>query len=118
VAEIEATDIDEMALSSARANSKLDKTEISIGFSNRMPHDFELTFDLVIANILEGPLRELAHPLAQAVRPGGVLLLSGFTRLQIPSVKVAFERVGLIAEGESTLEEWCLLKLKQPILRS
>jgi ribosomal protein L11 methyltransferase len=65
----------------------------------------------VVANILEAPLHSLAPALCGALRPGGVLLLSGFTRPQSPALRVRYERLGLIFVSESHLDEWALLML-------
>ena len=69
-------------------------------------------FDLVIANILEGPLQRLAAPLSSALAPAGVLLLSGFTPLQTPALRVRYEKTGLAFVSESHLEEWALLRFE------
>lgn len=46
--------------------------------------------DLLLANILCGPLIELATPLARLVRPGGTLVLSGILRHQVQPVTAAY----------------------------
>ena len=45
----------------------------------------------MIANILAGPLVELAPTLLAPLRPGGRIALSGITREQLPSVCRAYE---------------------------
>jgi ribosomal protein L11 methyltransferase len=106
------TDIDPLALASARANAALDAYLIEIELSAELPHAWGPSFDLVIANILEGPLRQLAPFLRQALVPGGLLLLSGFTPLQVPSLKTAFVAQDLTWVNEATLEGWCVAQLK------
>ncbi len=101
------TDIDPVALSEARAHAALDEAEIH--FSTDLPDAWGSRFALVAANILEGPLRELAPRLAGAIAPGGRLLLSGFTRAQVPGLRLAFETQGLQFLSESVLEDWVLL---------
>ncbi len=103
------TDIDPDALSSARANSNLDPHPIAIAFKNEAPDQLGAHFDLVVANILEAPLHVLAPALSRALRPGGILLLSGFTRPQVPALLVLYQSLGLIFVRESLLEEWVLL---------
>jgi ribosomal protein L11 methyltransferase len=102
------TDIDPEALSSARANSDLDAHPIDIDFSDAAP-DQGAPFDLVVANILEAPLRSLAPALCRALQPEGILLLSGFTRPQVPALRVLYEKLQLTLVRESILEEWVLL---------
>jgi ribosomal protein L11 methyltransferase len=103
------TDIDPDALSSARANSNLDAHPAAIHFSDAAPDQLGMHFDLVVANILEAPLRVLAPALCRALRPGGILLLSGFTRPQAPALRVLYEGLRLTFVRESLLGEWALL---------
>jgi ribosomal protein L11 methyltransferase len=63
----------------------------------------------VVANILEAPLQALAPALCRALVPGGVLLISGFTRPQTPALRVLYESAGLTFVGNSSLDEWALL---------
>lgn len=48
-------------------------------------------FDLVMANILRGPLLELQPRLAAYCKPGGHLVLSGILQEQVPDVLAAYE---------------------------
>lgn len=108
-----ATDIDPIALASAKSNIQLDSTETEILLSDQLPNSWGPRFDLVIANILEGPLRMLAPSLSAAIAPGGSLFISGFTPLQIPSLEIAFSGTGLKLESQSVLDGWALLQFKR-----
>jgi ribosomal protein L11 methyltransferase len=110
-----ATDIDPIALSSAQSNIALDPSNVEILLSSALPDVWGPRFNLVIANILEGPLRMLAPSLAGGLAPGGTLFLSGFTPLQIPSLEIAFKEYGLKVEKHSTLEGWALLQMKKQV---
>ena len=103
------TDIDPAALESARAHSALDDQKAEIQFSSELPDHWGARFDLVVANILEEPLRTLAPHLVQSLEGGGVLVLSGFTRPQAPALRLTYERLGLTFTGSSDLEEWTTL---------
>jgi len=46
----------------------------------------------VVANILKGPLIDLAPRLAKYSRPGAVLGLSGVLEMQVPAVIEAYEQ--------------------------
>jgi ribosomal protein L11 methyltransferase len=48
-------------------------------------------FDIVIANILAGPLMKLAEPIAAHVRAGGLLALSGLLAEQVDEVVAAYQ---------------------------
>jgi ribosomal protein L11 methyltransferase len=103
------TDIDAAALSSANAHSHLDGSPVEIHFSDQAPDVFGARFDLVVANILEASLRSLAPALCRALRPGSILLLSGFTRPQAPGLRVLYEDLGVACVRDSGLEDWVLL---------
>ena len=51
-------------------------------------------FDVVIANILAGPLKEMAPSLMPLVKPGGCLILSGFLAVQVPGMLEAYASMG------------------------
>jgi ribosomal protein L11 methyltransferase len=104
------TDIDPDALVCASAHASLDGYSVGIHFGCEAPDGWGARFDLVVANILEEPLRVLAPAFRRALRAGGVLLLSGFTRPQTPAVRVLYEHVGLTFVSESHLDEWALLR--------
>jgi ribosomal protein L11 methyltransferase len=53
-------------------------------------------YDLIVANILAGPLIELSDAFAASLRPGGRALLSGLLAEQAASVVDAYARRGLI----------------------
>jgi ribosomal protein L11 methyltransferase len=111
------TDIDPVALSSAKAHSALDIHPVQIHLSTAAPDCWGARFDLVVANILEGPLRHLAPALSRALAPGGCLLLSGFTRPQAPAVHVLYEEAGVTFVRESHLDEWAMLMFERCRLR-
>ncbi len=108
------TDIDPAALESAAAHAGLDVGVTPIDFTNAPPDTWGARFDIVIANILESPLLELAPALVAAMRPGAALLLSGFTRPQAPALKVRFGRTGLSVAADPFLENWVLLHFASP----
>ncbi len=112
---IKATDIDLEALEAARSNAALDSHPVEIQMSSDLPDHWGPVFDLAVANILEGPLRSLAPHLVRALSPGGLLLLSGFTPLQIPSLRTTYTGLGLHYVNESVLDGWALLALSNPV---
>jgi ribosomal protein L11 methyltransferase len=107
------TDIDPVALSCAESHANLDDHTAEIGLSCEAPDHWGARFDVVVANILEEPLRILAPALCRALLPGGVLLISGFMRPQVPALRVVYENKGLMFLRQSSLEEWALLTFNQ-----
>ena len=63
-----------------------------------------IPYDLVVANILAGPLAELAESFAGAVRPGGRVLLSGLLVEQAAHLLEVYGRCGFTFERRIDLE--------------
>ncbi len=103
------TDIDPAALAAARRNAGLDSTDVPIEFRDSPPDSWGPRFGIVVANILEAPLKSLAAPLASALAPGGRLLISGFTRLQAHGLELPYRDAGLALRQEAYLDDWALL---------
>lgn len=70
-------------------------------------------FDLLIANILAGPLVELAPSFAEHVVPGGSVLLAGLLTTQEPAVRAAYARAGLRLAARLTRGDWSILWLRR-----
>ena len=61
-------------------------------------------YDLIVANILAGPLMELSEAFAAAVRQGGLVLLSGLLEEQADMVVSTYRRRGFAYERHIDLE--------------
>lgn len=70
-------------------------------------------YDLVIANILAGPLIDLAPGLAGALVPGGQLLLAGLLETQEAPVRAAYRRAGLRLAARLVRADWSILWLRK-----
>lgn len=70
-------------------------------------------YDLLIANILAGPLVELAEDFAPAVVPGGSVLLAGLLSEQEPAVRAAYRRAGFRLAARIVRGEWSILWLRR-----
>jgi ribosomal protein L11 methyltransferase len=70
-------------------------------------------YDLIIANILAGPLIGLAPDLARALVPGGHLLLAGLLESQEPQVRRACRRAGLRLAERLVIGDWSILWLRK-----
>jgi ribosomal protein L11 methyltransferase len=71
-------------------------------------------YDLVFANILKGPLIELAPSIATHLATGGRAILSGLLSVQADSVTAAYEASGLVLNNRSDIGEWSTLVLQKP----
>ncbi len=75
-------------------------------------------YDLLIANILAGPLVNLAPDFAHAVRPGGSLLLAGLLAgTQEAAVKRAMRLAGFRPVARLERGDWAILWLRRRRLR-
>lgn len=70
-------------------------------------------YDLVFANILAGPLVELAPAIAGALRTGGVAILSGLLRTQEERVLEAYRPLGFTVERTIHHDAWSALALRK-----
>lgn len=99
-------DIDPQAIQASRDNAE--RNGVSDRLSLYLPHQQpdNLSADVVVANILAGPLRELAPLISALPKRGGHLGLSGILASQAESVCEAYtERFALDPVAEK--EEWC-----------
>ncbi|MGB0957747.1 MAG: DUF6505 family protein, partial [Litorivicinus sp.] len=104
------TDIDPQALSATMDNAERN------GLSERIAvHAAEgysaAPYDLVMANILSGPLVELADVLLAHLRVGGHLVLSGLLAEQAAAVMAAYPCVDF--DEPAILDGWCRLSGKR-----
>jgi ribosomal protein L11 methyltransferase len=70
-------------------------------------------YDLLIANILAGPLVELAPDFARSVAPGGSVLLAGLLETQEPAVRAAYRKAGLRLAARMVRGDWSILWLRR-----
>jgi ribosomal protein L11 methyltransferase len=76
-------------------------------FAERAP------YDLIVANILAGPLIAIAKPMAEALAPSGILVLAGLLDHQARSVAAAYRRHGLTPLRPPGRAEWPVLVLQK-----
>jgi ribosomal protein L11 methyltransferase len=70
-------------------------------------------YDLVVANILAGPLVALAGDFSDAVAPGGHLLLAGLLATQEPAVRAACRTAGFRLAARIVEGDWSILWLRR-----
>jgi ribosomal protein L11 methyltransferase len=116
-----ASDIDPRAVMVARENARLNGAAPLIDFIHAAGLDSHVfrarrPFDLILANILLGPLVRLAPRLARLLAPGGRVVLSGLLNGQAQAALVAYRAQGLRLERRILLEGWTTLVLRRPAL--
>jgi len=113
-----ASDIDPASVRVARDNARLNETGDLVqtiratGFSapqfaRRAP------FDLVLANILANPLRQLATPMARHLAPSALVILSGLLTHHAGPVIAAYRARGLVPVRHLKIDGWSSLLLRK-----
>jgi ribosomal protein L11 methyltransferase len=113
-----ASDIDPMSVKVARDNARLNGTGDLVEtvhatgfaapeFADRGP------FDLVLANILANPLRQMATPMARHLAPMALVILSGLLPYQAQGVIAAYRDRGLVLKRHIRIEGWSSLLLQR-----
>lgn len=118
-----ASDIDSVCAAVVADNAALNSIptgagpgEVTMVVADGMAHPLLAArgpYDLLIANILAGPLVELAADFAGAVIPGGNILLSGLLATQEPAVRAAYRRAGFRLAARMTNGDWSVLWLRK-----
>jgi ribosomal protein L11 methyltransferase len=113
-----ASDIDPPSVQVARENARLNvsghlvRAIRATGFSAPQ-FAAAAPFDLVLANILANPLRQLATPMARHLAPSALVILSGLLTHQAPGVIAAYRARGLVPVRHLRIEGWSSLLLRK-----
>ena len=116
-----ASDIDPISIGVTRDNAAInhiaighDPGQLLLIVAHGMDHEMLVArapFDLLIANILAGPLVELAPSFAKALSPGAHVVLAGLLDSQADAVVAAYEAQGMTVV-ERNPGEWCVLVMR------
>lgn len=111
------SDIDPVAVQVAQENAGLNGTSDLTEFVACLGLDdarisARAPYDLIIANIVAGPLVAIAPDVAAALAPGGAVVLSGILDWQRDEVAGVYEAQGLRVVDEVPINEWRTLVLK------
>jgi ribosomal protein L11 methyltransferase len=113
-----ASDIDRRAAGVARENVRRNRAPTvtvihAAGLGVRRLRDHG-PFDLVLANILLGPLQRMATPMARLLAPDARVILSGLLTSQASAALAAYRQEGFALERRVVLEGWSTLVLRRP----
>ncbi|GAA6187763.1 50S ribosomal protein L11 methyltransferase [Litorivita sp. NS0012-18] len=113
-----ASDIDEVAVEVAEANviaNDLAGRVICVEAAGFDHPDLaaRAPFDLVFANILKGPLIDLAPDMAAHMTSGGYAILSGILHAQADEVIEVYARSGINLVHRAEIGDWTTLTLQQ-----
>jgi ribosomal protein L11 methyltransferase len=101
-------DIDPQAEIATRENAERNGVADRLVLRDATPPWPEGPYDFTLANILAGPLVELASDIAAATRPGGGVVLAGLLREQAAAVQAAYEPHFAMIEF-ATVDGWTCL---------
>jgi len=113
-----ATDIDPLAVRIAQDNARVNGVGPDIipvvadGLAHRTIRG-NSPFDLILANILAGPLVTLAPGIGRIAAPGAVVILSGLLDTQTRRVRAAYARAGMALTRKLVRKDWATLILEK-----
>ena len=113
-----ASDIDTVAVDVAQANVTANGLDGRVQCLEAVGFDHPqiaaaAPFDLILANILKGPLIDLAPAMAAHAAPGGHVILSGLLERQADAVLTAYIAEGFTALARLDIEGWSTLTLRR-----
>ncbi len=113
--EVLAVDIDPVAVRVARENIERNRVTEQVtaleGTAGSVPGN---GFDLVVANIIASVISEFAQAMAAALKPGGILVVSGIIRGRTPEVRAALRAAGLRDIVSQRSGDWLSLRARRP----
>ncbi len=117
-ARVLASDIDPVATTVAEENVRLNgvaafvRTLTAVGVNGRA-FTQAAPYDLVVANILAGPLAALAPAIRRVTAPGGTVILSGLLPGQRTRIVATYRATGLTLVRSMIVDGWLTLVLKR-----
>ncbi|MDM7933523.1 50S ribosomal protein L11 methyltransferase [Tabrizicola sp.] len=113
-----ASDIDRVAVDVAEANVAINGLEGRVECLEAAGLDHPRLraagpYDLIFANILKGPLIELAPGISKQLATGGRAILSGLLAVQAEAVTAAYVAAGLCLQDRDDIGEWSTLVLQR-----
>ncbi|RZL59650.1 MAG: 50S ribosomal protein L11 methyltransferase [Sphingomonas sp.] len=115
-ATVVATDIDPVAIAVTRENAaRNDIAGVALFVADGARHpdiDAAAPYDLVIANILAGPLVSMAPELAAIAAPDAMIVLAGLLETQRETVVAAYAACGCTLEAIDRRGDWTVLRLR------
>jgi ribosomal protein L11 methyltransferase len=120
--QVAAGDIDPVSVRVARDNARLNRAGALVeivranGLCDRRMQAGG-PFDLVFANILLGPLKQLANPIRRVAAREARVVISGLLSGQANAALAAYRVRGLVLERRISLDGWVTLVLVRPARR-
>lgn len=102
-----ALDLDEVAVKSAKLNTKINHVDdrVEVKQNNLLDH-IDQQVDIVVANILAEVILRFTGDVARILKPKGIYITSGIIQNKSDLVKEALKREGLVIEETLQQEDW------------
>jgi ribosomal protein L11 methyltransferase len=108
-----AVDIDPQAISACQANMQVNGINAGQILVRLAEANETIKVDLLVANILAGPLVELAPQFVGMLKPGGRILLSGILKTQLKDIQSAYQPYFEL-EPAQIRDDWVCIGGKRP----
>lgn len=104
---VDAYDIDEVAVSSAKKNLALNPVakDVKVGI-NSLLDGIHTQADLIVANILAEIIVPLIPQAYENLKPGGKFLVSGIIDDKAPLIRQKLQEQGFIIDDEQQMKDW------------
>ncbi|MEH7251366.1 50S ribosomal protein L11 methyltransferase [Neobacillus niacini] len=113
--DVRAFDLDEVAVTSARLNIKLNKVndKVTTKQNNLLDGVEENSADVIVANILAEVILRFTDDVARVVKPGGFFIASGIIQQKKDMVKEALISTGFEITETILMEDWVAIIAKR-----
>lgn len=113
--EVQAFDLDEVAVRSARLNIKLNKVSdvVAVSQNNLLDGVEENSADVVVANILAEVILRFTVDVVRVVKPGGYFIASGIIQPKKDLVRDDLKNAGFEIEETMVMEDWVAIIAKK-----
>jgi ribosomal protein L11 methyltransferase len=104
---VQALDLDEVAVESARQNIELNKVEQNVTVTqNNLLNGINIAAEIVVANILAEVILMFTDDAAKTVKKDGYFIASGIIKQKKDEVKDAIEKAGFETVETLQMEDW------------
>jgi ribosomal protein L11 methyltransferase len=104
---VQALDLDEVAVESARQNIELNKVEQNVTVTqNNLLNGINIAVEIVVANILAEVILMFTDDAAKTVKKDGYFIASGIIKQKKDEVKDAIEKAGFETVETLQMEDW------------
>jgi ribosomal protein L11 methyltransferase len=112
---IQAFDLDEVAVTQAKLNIKLNKVNdiVTVSQNNLLDDVAEASADVIVANILAEVIVRFTDDAAQVIKPGGYFITSGIIQQKKDLVKDALISSGFDIVETILMEDWVAIISKR-----